>query len=113
MGLALRLANPPEEERLRSTECDLPTLLLRSVLESSRSAGAVIHLQCSAIHGLPLQHLLGLLRSLDVDEVGVGKASRLSGAAVNGDADIEDVADVAEEVCYGRVSTQCLFRPRG
>lgn len=49
--------------------------------------------------------LLGALGGCDIDEVGVGEAARLAGTAVNGDTDVEDVADFAKQVCNPPVST--------
>ena len=43
--------------------------------------------------------LLRSLRGCDIDEVGVGEPSRLTAATIDGDTDIEHIADFAEEVC--------------
>lgn len=65
----------------------------------SRRAGRVIHSQLPAIHDLGLEHLLRLLRGRDIHKVCVGETSGLPGAAVDSHADVEDIADFAEEIC--------------
>jgi hypothetical protein len=59
---------------------------------------AEVDAELPSVDGLVLQYLPGLLSARDVDEVGVGEASRLAGASVNGNADIHHVANVAEEI---------------
>lgn len=67
--------------------------------------------QLPSIYHLLLQVLLGALGGSNVDEVGVGEAARLAGAAVDGDTDVEDVADFAEEVCDLRMVSAPVTLP--
>lgn len=46
--------------------------------------------------------LLGLRSAGDVNEVGVGEASGLTAASINGNTNVKDVLDLSEQV-YSRV----------
>lgn len=59
----------------------------------------VVDLQRASVHDLLRQLFLGLGRALNVNEISVRETSGLPRAAVDGDSDVEDVADAAEEVC--------------
>ena len=59
---------------------------------------AKVNPQLSAVDHLFFQKLPRLLGALDVDEVGVGEAAGLACTAVDGDTNVGDVLDVAEEV---------------
>lgn len=61
-------------------------------------ATGVVDSELAAVDGLLLEDRLGGRGALDVDEVGVRETSGLAGAAVNGDSDVEHVADLTEEV---------------
>jgi hypothetical protein len=59
---------------------------------------AEVYTELPSVDGLLLQHLPGTGGAGNIDEVGMGEASGLSGPPVDGNTDIHDVANVAEEV---------------
>lgn len=59
---------------------------------------AVVESQLAAICFLILEHVHGVHGGLDVDKVGVGETSGLAGTAIDGDADVNDIANATEEV---------------
>lgn len=64
----------------------------------SRGGLAVVHAQLTTIHLLPFQMLFRLLGAFDVDEVCVSEASGLASSAIDGDTDVKNVANLAEEI---------------
>lgn len=75
-------------------------LLLLRRAESSWGASAgntVVNLQSSTISILFRQHLQSLGGTFDIDEIGVGEASRLSTSSIDGDSDVDNVPDISEE----------------
>lgn len=59
---------------------------------------AVVHAQPPAVDLLILKHFFGFGGAGLVDEVSVGEAAGLAGATVDGDAHVEHVPDLAEQV---------------
>jgi hypothetical protein len=59
---------------------------------------AEVDAELSSVDGLLLQNLPSLGGAGHVDEVGMSETSGLAGPPVNGNTDIHDVANVAEEV---------------
>jgi hypothetical protein len=59
---------------------------------------AVIHSEPATVHLLAKEGLLALDRAIHINKVRMGKTSWLAGPYINGNPDIEDVADVAEEL---------------
>lgn len=82
-----------------STLLALTTLTtLTTSTESWLGAGREINSQGAVVNGLALELLHSLLSGSDIGEVGVGETSWLTGAAVNGNTDVDNVLDVAEEL---------------
>ena len=77
-------------------------LLIPNSIPLTSATRTVIHPQLPSIHHLLLQMLLRLLCRGDIDEIRVRETPRLAGAAVDGYADVEDVADLAEEIYCAR-----------
>jgi hypothetical protein len=53
----------------------------------------------TTVHCLLLQQLLRFLCTLHINEVGVGEASGLPAAAIDSDADVQNVLDLLEQIC--------------
>lgn len=64
----------------------------------------VVHSKLTSVDRLLLESLLCGDSALDVGEVGVCETSRLSGATVDGDPDVEHVLDASEKVCEVDIS---------
>jgi hypothetical protein len=83
-------------------------ILVRSGLRTG-GLGRIIDSERTAVDLLALKELHGLLRTIDIDEIGVSESSWLASAAVNSDTDIDDIADVAEElveICVGHLERE-------
>ena len=64
-----------------------------------RIAGlAEVHAELPSVNGLLHQNLPRPSGAGNIDEVGVSKASGLAGSPVDGDTDVHDITNVAEEI---------------
>jgi hypothetical protein len=63
-----------------------------------RGALAEVNTELAAVNGLASKSGLCLCGARNVDKISVGKASGLTGPAVNGNADVENILNVAEQV---------------
>lgn len=59
---------------------------------------AVIHSQLAAVHFLAVKDLQPLGGALNVNKICVRETSWLAGAPVDGNPDVEDIADITEEL---------------
>lgn len=84
---------------LERTRAALAPIRARSSITPTLSTALTkVDSQRASINLLASQELLGGNGALDIDEVGVGEAARLASAAIDGDADVHDVADLAEQL---------------
>jgi len=58
----------------------------------------IINPERAAVHRLPFQNFFGDRGAIHINEVGVREASRLAGAAVDGDSYVKDVTNLPEKV---------------
>lgn len=77
------------------------TLISSSVLVSPGVGSAlagIVNPECAAVHRLLFQNFFSGRGAVHINEVGVREASRLAGAAVDGDSHVKDVANLPEKV---------------
>lgn len=95
----LRGEKPPPLAPSVASRHDLVLLRRHALVPRRGAAGeAVVDAQAAAIGLLLGQHAQGLHGALDVNEVGVGEAPRLAGAAIDCDAHVDHIPDAAEQV---------------
>ena len=65
---------------------------------SRPAAPTIIHSQLPSINDLVLQYLLCTLCGRNINEIGVSESSRLAAAAIDGNANVQNIANLAEEI---------------
>lgn len=78
----------------------LPGGGITRVVVSRSLAGAVgvVESQSAAIGFLLFKNLHAFHGTFDIDEVGMCETTRLSGASINGNSDVDDVSDTTEQI---------------
>lgn len=74
------------------------SVIATSAVVVGSSWAAVIHSQSASVDLLVLEEFQSLNSALNIDEVGMCETSWLSSASINGNSDVEDVANITEKV---------------
>jgi hypothetical protein len=87
-----------KEKRSKGNSLGVGGRLIGAVSSLAHGGLAKVDADLAAVDGLAGKKLLCLAGARNVDKVSVGKASGLAGPAVNGNANVENVLDVAEKL---------------